>query len=130
VKTLEASAVSERGESLKTLGRAAERVFTSSRTWLVIGLLWSAFYSFADRDTMNPDGMSYVDMASNAVRNGPAQLINSYWSPGYPAVIAGFLMVFRPSLEATYSVVHFANFCIFALVMLSFAFFLKQWTAS
>ncbi len=97
---------------------------------MIFGLLWAAFYSFTDRYTMNPDGMSYVDMASNAVRNGPAQLINGYWSPGYPAVLAVFLMVFRPSPEATYPVVHFANFCIFGLVMLSFAFFLKQWIAS
>jgi hypothetical protein len=130
VKTLEISAVSERGESLKTLGRAAERVFTSSRTWLVFGLLWAAFYSFADRYTMNPDGMSYIDMASNAVRNGPAELLNGYWSPGYPGVLAVFFMVFRPSPEATYPVVHLANFCIFGMVMLSFAFFLKQWIAS
>ena len=79
---------------------------------------------------MNPDGMSYVDIASNAARGGPAQLINGYWSPGYPAVLAIFLMAFRPSLEATYPVAHFANFCIFGLVMLGFAFFLKQWIAS
>ena len=79
---------------------------------------------------MNPDGMSYVDIASNAVRGGPGQLINGYWSPGYPAVLAVFLTVFRPSLEGAYPVVHFANFCIFGLVMLSFAFFLKQWVAS
>jgi hypothetical protein len=130
VKILEASPVSERGESLRILGRAAERVFTSSRTWLIFGLLWAAFYSFADRYTMNPDGMSYVDIASNAVRNGPAEFINGYWSPGYPAVLAVFLAVFRPSPEAAYPVVHFANFCIFALVTLSFAFFLKHWIAS
>ena len=79
---------------------------------------------------MNPDGMSYIDIASNVVRDGPAQLLNGYWSPGYPAVLAGFLMVFRPSLEATYPVVHLANFCIFGLAMLSFAFFLKQWIAT
>lgn len=97
--------------------------------WLVFGLLWAAFYGFADRYTMNPDGMSYVDIAFNAVHNGPAQILNSYWSPGYPAVIAAFLVVFRPSLEATYPLVHFANFCIFGLVMLSFALFLKQWIA-
>ena len=130
VKILETSAASEQVESLGTLGRAAERVFISSRTWLIFGLLWAAFYSFADRYTMNPDGMSYVDIASNAVRGGPAQLLNGYWSPGYPAVLAIFLMIFRPSLDATYPLVHFANFCIFALAMLSFAFFLKQWIAS
>jgi hypothetical protein len=79
---------------------------------------------------MNPDGMSYVDIASNAARGEPGQLLNGYWSPGYPAVLAIFLVVFRPSLEATYPVVHLANFCIFGLVMLSFAFFLKQWIAS
>ena len=79
---------------------------------------------------MNPDGMSYIDMASNAVRNGPAELLNGYWSPGYPGVLAVFFMVFRPSPEAIYLVVHLANFCIFGMVMLSFAFFLKQWIAS
>ena len=79
---------------------------------------------------MNPDGMSYIDIASNVVRGEPAQLLNGYWSPGYPAVLAVFLMIFRPSPEATYPVVHFANFCIFVMAMLSFAFFLKQWVAS
>ena len=130
MKTLEASPVSDRRKSPKTLGRTIERVLSSYRTWLAFGLLWAAFDCFADRYTMNPDGMSYIDLASNAVRGVPVQLINGYWSPGYPAVLAIFLSVFRPSLEATYPVVHFANFSIFGLVMLSFSFFLKQWIAS
>ncbi len=130
MNTLEIPAITERGESLKNLGRAAGRIFVSSKTWFIFGLLWAAFNSFADRYTMNPDGMSYVDLASNALHGGPAQLLNGYWSPGYPAVLTIFFMIFRPPPESTYPVVHLANFCIFGLAMLSFAFFLKQWIAS
>lgn len=36
---------------------------------------------------MNPDGLSYLDMASEAVIGGPSKLVNTYWSPGYSAFI-------------------------------------------
>jgi hypothetical protein len=78
---------------------------------------------------MNPDGMSYLDMASEALRGGPQNLVNGYWSPAYPALISLALFIFRPSPNLEFPVIHIVNFVIFGFVLLSFTFFLKSWLA-
>lgn len=37
-----------------------------------------------NRAALNPDGVSYLDMAAHSIRNGRIELINGYWSPLYP----------------------------------------------
>jgi hypothetical protein len=46
---------------------------------------------------MNPDGLSYLDLASEALRSGPSGLVNGHWSPGYPALLCVALTLFDPS---------------------------------
>jgi 4-amino-4-deoxy-L-arabinose transferase-like glycosyltransferase len=78
---------------------------------------------------MSPDGLSYLDMASNALSGGPMKLVNGYWSPAYPALIGTALFLFRPSPVHEFPVVQLVNFAIFVLVLSSFTFFLKSWLA-
>jgi hypothetical protein len=76
---------------------------------------------------MNSDGMSYLDLASAALADGPQQLISGYWSPGYPALLAlGFLLL-QPSPVMEFPLVHLVNLVIFALVLCTFVFFLSGW---
>lgn len=78
---------------------------------------------------MNSDGMSYLDMASEALHGGPKHLVSGMWSPGYPALISLAFFIFRPSPILEFPVVHFVNFAVFIFVLLSFTFFLKSWLA-
>ena len=41
--------------------------------------------------------VGYLDMASDALHFGPRSLVDLYWSPLYPTLLAGWLGVFRPS---------------------------------
>ncbi len=78
---------------------------------------------------MNPDGMSYLDMASEAVRSGPGSLVNGYWSPLYPALIGCALLLIRPAPAFLFPAVHLVNLVIFAVTLLCFTFFVRSWSA-
>jgi len=79
---------------------------------------------------MNPDGLSYLDLASGALMSGPAKLMNAYWSPGYPALIGVALFVFRPSPDQEFPVIHFVNFLVFILTLWAFSLFFRYWFAA
>lgn len=79
------------------------------------------------RYQMNADGVTYLDMASETLRHGPANLINGTWGPLFPALIAACLRLFRPSPSGEYLAVHFLNWLIFVGATASFGFFLKSW---
>ena len=96
--------------------------------WSVICLLFAGVYAWADRHSMNPDGLSYLDMGSESLKSGPSSLVNGYWSPLYPALIGLTFAVVRPSLSAEFPVVHLVNFLIFCVALLCFGFFIKSWT--
>src|SRR5258708_5884113 len=46
----------------------------------LLGLLQAWDFRFE----MNPDGISYLDMAEAFLRDGYSGLVNGYWSPLYP----------------------------------------------
>ena len=76
---------------------------------------------------MNPDGLSYLDLASDAATGGPLKLVNAYWSPGYPALISIAIFLFRPSPDQEFALIHFVNLLIFIFALWSFSFFLRNW---
>jgi len=76
---------------------------------------------------MNPDGLSYLDMASETVQSGPHNLVNLSWSPLYPFLIALFMFLFRPTPEVEVPSLHFLNWLIFVTTELCFVFFLRTW---
>ncbi len=58
------------------------------------------------RYQVNPDGVSYVDLALAFVREGPSALVNGYWSPLYPALIGVGYAIAPPTLDTMYLVAH------------------------
>jgi hypothetical protein len=75
---------------------------------------------------MNPDGVSYLDIASETLRAGPLALVNSYWSPLYPALIAFWEWVCRPSSFQEFAYIHALNAILYAGAAISFAYFLRE----
>jgi len=56
---------------------------------LVGGTLWAAVAEATTRPwALNPDGISYLDQAAAWRAGELTQAINSYWSPGYPVMLA------------------------------------------
>lgn len=93
----------------------------SVSSWWVVGLVWAAVEALAQRHAMNPDGMSYLDMASSG------ELVNPVWSPLYPALIRLALGILKPSAEMEVPVMHLVNFLVFAGTLGCFTFFVRSW---
>ncbi len=90
---------------------------------LVIALL-----SYANRFSVNPDGISYLDMADQMLKGDLAVFVHPYWSPLYPCLLAFALRVFSPTPSGEILVVHLVNCFIGLSALASFTFFLSQWS--
>jgi 4-amino-4-deoxy-L-arabinose transferase-like glycosyltransferase len=101
----------------------------SAYVWWVVCLVCAGMYAWVDRHSMGPDGMSYLDMASESLKSGPSNLINGYWSPLYPALISLTLSILRPPSSLEFPVVHLTNFLVFCVTLLCFTFFVRSWAA-
>lgn len=99
----------------------------SVRTWVVLCLIWAAIIAWSHRREMDPDGFSYLQMAARAANGDLSALNNSYWSPGYPAMLAVLLAVFRPAPETAFAVAHLLNFFLFIAATAAFVYFLRNW---
>lgn len=98
-----------------------ERSITFTK-WFVI--TYVLMLTWVARHQMNPDGISYLDIADAYLKRSP-DAINAYWSPAYSWLMAVFLWAFKPSLYWEFPLVHLANLFIFIFTFVSFGFFMK-----
>src|SRR4051794_32693525 len=89
--------------------------------WLVC-LLLAAGAAWLTRRTMNPDGISYLDLA-DAWRHGHwDHALNEYWSPLYSWLLGLWLTLVEPAPSHEYAAVHVLNVVVFALALAAFAY--------
>lgn len=69
---------------------------------------------------LNPDGVSYFDIARAFAAHGPAALINGYWSPLYPATIGLGLQLFSPGPDWSYPLVRAIGFVVAVIAVWAF----------
>lgn len=90
---------------------------------LMAGLhTWAA----ATSQSMNPDGVAYLDIGDAYFRRNGSEAINSVWSPLYSWVLGAVLWLFRPSMEWEFPTVHIVNFAIFIIALCAFEFMWGQ----
>ena len=94
-----------------------------------LGLTLAAADAWATRFSMNPDGVSYLDMGDAIWRGDLHAAINGHWSPLYPCVAGLVLKVLRPSMYWEFPVVHLLNLVIFVWALIGFEFLLKNFIA-
>lgn len=82
--------------------------------------------AWATRFTMNPDGISYLDIGDAYWRGEWHMAINAYWSPLYSWILGLFLKVLKPSPYWEYPLVHLVNFVIYVGTLACFEFFLSK----
>ena len=87
-----------------------------------------ALSSWVARFSMNPDGVSYLDMADRLLKGDLHTLIHPYWSPLYPSLLAIALKVCTPAPSMEAVVVHLLNCLIGWAALGSFTFFVRQRT--
>jgi hypothetical protein len=108
--------------------RMLQALFTTPRGWWLICVCVAAIQLWPARNHMFSDGLSYLDIGSEASSGNLAALGNSYWSPAYPALIGSALFLFRPSAAHEVPVVQLVNFVIFILALGAFSLFFRYWS--
>src|SRR2546423_38037 len=83
----------------------------------------SLYMHWTARFGMNPDGMSYLDVADTYLHHPFIQAINGYWSPLYSWLLAAGLWVLKPSASWEFAAVQVVNFLIFLGTLFCFEFF-------
>lgn len=74
---------------------------------------------------MGPDGISYLDIGDAYMRGDWYVAVNAMWSPFYSWLLGIWLHLFKPSPFWEFTVVRLLNFLIYAVVLFSFAYFLR-----
>ncbi len=123
VRTLAETTPTE--QESETLSYKPLRIFC----W-VMAIVLGAAQAWATRFTMNPDGISYLDIGDAYWRGDWHNAINAYWSPLYSWILGLFLKVLKPSPYWEYPVAHLVNFFIYVAALGCFEFFLRNFIRS
>lgn len=111
--------------SSESVQRAANAdLFRIRRLFWTIGPALGLLQALALRNSIDHDAVAYLDMADRFLHGAHGALLNAYWSPLYPFLLAHAIVFASPYWQAT--ALHLVNFAIYLLVLLSFDFFLKQ----
>ena len=85
---------------------------------------------WAHRNEVNPDSISYIEMAEAAAQGGWHALLNGYWSPLYPLLLNVSLRLFHPGIYWEFTFVHMVNFALYLADLFCFEIFLKELLAA
>src|SRR6266446_4061159 len=106
-----------------SLDEHSERAVGVSRlAWGLMIVCW-IISAVGNLQFLNPDGISYVEIAQSVHRGNPAALINAYWSPLYPALLAGWLAVLKPSMRYEILAVNCLNVVLLVFALWCFEYF-------
>lgn len=89
---------------------------------IVLGLVQAS----AGRHEIQPDGVSYLDVADKYLASDWRWAVNGYWSPLYSWLLALALSIARPTPYWEYPLVHLVNFLAYLCAFGCFEFFLRQ----
>jgi hypothetical protein len=92
----------------------------------ILAVFMGLIQAWVSRFSMNPDGISYLDIGDGFWRGDWHMLLNGYWSPLYGFVIGLALKILKPSPYWEFPVVHLVNFLIYLLALVSFDLFLRE----
>lgn len=90
--------------------------------WGII-LALAAFQAYAQRYTVSPDGVSYLDLSDAIVAGRFGEFVNLYWSPLYPALVGIARWMTGAGAQTEVMVMHAVNFAAFVGLVASFDYF-------
>ena len=93
---------------------------------LAIGLGALHVYAAIKSQSMNADGISYLDIGDAYFRADWATAINPVWSPLYSWILGFANFVIRPTIQWEFPVVHLVNFIIYLGALSGFEFMWKR----
>src|SRR5437868_7153477 len=93
---------------------------------ILFSLLLGAIHAWIGRSSMNPDGISYLDVGDAFVQHDWTVAINGWWSPLYAWISGVVINAVRPAPQWEFPLVHAVNFLIFTFALFAFRFFLSS----
>ena len=116
-------------------GRApSNRIRTICFVARVVIVLLAALRAWETRHDISPDGISYLDLSDAVVQGRWTDLVSTYWSPLYPALIGvvrialGWTSLGTPTNEL--ALVHVVNLALFILSLATFEWLVRELTKS
>ena len=104
--------------------------FTNKRSletvFVLASLAFGLVHAWIGRYSMNPDGVSYLDMGDSLVHRDWAHAANAYWSPLYGWILGLTVGEILPSPRWEFPLVHVVNFAIFLVALFCFRLFLHE----
>ena len=88
---------------------------------VIVGLI----HTLARRWSMNPDGISYLDIADRYAQGDWAAAVNATWSPALSWILAGVFAVFGHNPASEFMVAHLVLFVLYGCAVAAFAWFLS-----
>lgn len=89
-------------------------------------LIVSGLQACAERYTVSPDGVSYLNLSDAWAAGQWAAGINGYWSPLYPALLGLARKIFQPSIAGEAPLLHALNFCVLVVSLVGFEMLLAE----
>src|SRR5437879_1116906 len=111
--------------NIKSLRHPSSQALVLDRILLPICLAVGLIHAWLGRLSMNPDGISYLDVGDAFVHRNWAVAVNAWWSPLYPWTIGLVLRALGGYPKWEFPIVHLVNFAIFVLALFAFRFLLR-----
>src|SRR5205085_291445 len=93
---------------------------------VALSLVIGAVSAWLSRSSMNPDGISYLDLSDRWLAGNYGGIINGYWGPVYPALLAAVRTITRPSAALEFGAVHGANYLAFVIGLITFSLLIRE----
>src|SRR5215468_8991394 len=95
-----------------------------------VAVLFGLSQAWAWRYYIEPDGVSYIEIAHAYIQRDFAHAVNAYWSPLYSWLLALVISLAHVPEYLESTSLHLVNFVVFLLCVASFAFFFQELTSS
>jgi len=112
---------------IPTAKRVAPFSEAALRFWaLAIIVAIGLVRAWVGRYSMDPDGISYLDLGDAFFHRKWFDAVNGYWSPLYAWLLGSAMFLTKPTRQWEFPVVHVVNFAIYLAVLAGFEFFLRS----
>lgn len=92
----------------------------------LLAVALGVLHYWVNRHAMNPDGVSYLDIADAYLRHDWHMAVNALWSPLYSWLLAPALFLLKPSPYWEFPVVQLVNLVIYLFALVCFEFFWRE----
>jgi len=90
-------------------------------------ILLALVHAWMFRGVMDPDGVSYSDIANAMLKGDWQNALSSYWSPLYSWLLGVGYAIFQPGIEWKISISHLINLLGFVAALLAWEWLFREW---